>query len=105
MKLVLAEFVAEPRTKSDKYAASGAEMEKLLYTENKLLFKIEQKISEIPKPPNSRVKNHVESLRKALTRIESERNLSKLLSFVYKKLSTVWTRRHAIDHHLYCSFL
>ena len=40
-----------------------------------------------PKPPNSRVKNHVESLRKALTRIESERNLSKLLSFVYEQQS------------------
>ena len=92
MNLVLAEFVAEPRTKSDKYAASGAEMEKLLNIENKLLFKIEQKFPEIPKPTNSQVKNHVESLRKALARIESERNLSKLLSFVYtvlcKKRST-----------------
>ena len=85
MKLVLAKFVAEPRTKSDKYAASGAEMEKLLKIENKLLFKIEHKITEIPNPPNSLVKNHAKNLRKALTRIESERNLSKLLSFVYEQ--------------------
>ena len=60
----------------------GAEMEKLLQIENKLLFKIEQKISEISNPLNSLTKNHVQRLRKALGRIENERNLSKLLSLV-----------------------
>ena len=82
IKLDKAEFVAEPRTKSDKYAASGAEMEKLLQIENKLLFKIEQEIYEISNPLNSLTKNHVQRLRKALGRIENERNLSKLLSLV-----------------------
>ena len=81
-KLVLADFLVGLRTKSDKYAASGAEMEKLLITENKLLFKIERKISEIPNQPNSLTENHVKNLRNALKRIESERNISKLISFV-----------------------
>ena len=103
MKLVLAKFVAEPRTKSDKYAASGAEMEKLLKIENKLLFKIEDKITEIPDPSNSLVENHAKNLRKALTRIERERNLSKLLSFVYEQQSRKQIMLQPIYFNLYCS--
>ena len=83
----VANFVATPRTKSDKYAASGAEMEKLLDIENKLLFQVEQKLSEAHS--NSIIQNHIDSLRHEMIKIENERNLSKILSFVQDTLLTI----------------
>ena len=65
------------RTKSDKYAASGAEMEKLINMESQLLFQIERKISELPKQTNPLTKIQVESLINAIAKLEGERNLSK----------------------------
>ena len=67
-----------PRTKSDKYAASGAEMEKLINMESQLLFQIERKISELPKQTNPLKKIQVESLINAIAKLEDERNLSKV---------------------------
>ena len=66
------------RTKSDKYAASGAEMEKLINMESQLLFQIERKISELPKQTNPLTKIQVESLINAIAKLEDERNLSKV---------------------------
>ena len=86
----IANIVAElnvARTKSDKYAASGAEMEKLLDIENKLLFQVEQKLSEAHS--NSIIQNHIDSLRHVMIKIENERNLSKILSFVQYLLLTI----------------
>ena len=86
----IADIVAElnvARTKSDKYAASGAEMEKLLDIENKLLFQVEQKLSEAQ--PKIIIQNHIDSLRDVMIKIENERNLSKILSFVQYLLLTI----------------
>ena len=83
-----ANFVATPRTKSDKYAASGAEMEKLLDIENKLLFQVEKKLSEAQ--PNLIIQNHTDSLRHVMIKIENERNLSKILSFVQDTLLAIF---------------
>ena len=83
----MANFVAKPRTKSDKYAASGAEMEKLLDIENKLMFQVEQKLSQAQ--PNSIIQNHIDSLHHVMSKIENERNLSKILSFVKNALFLV----------------
>ena len=87
----IANIVAElnvARTKSDKYAASGAEMEKLLDIENKLLFQVEQKLSEAQ--PNLIIQNHIDSLHHVMIKIENERNLSKILSFVQDTFNFFW---------------
>ena len=71
-------IASRERTKSDKYAASGAEMEKLINMESQLLFQIERKISELPKQTNPLTKIQFESLINAIAKLEDERKLSKV---------------------------